>query len=141
MSFGEYELVVQENDILKDFNRELEAKIVKLSKCATILYVDGCGFTEEEAKEAKAIRNEFKLDEQTETGGDRMKLSTRWWMLKDDVCRVYPERMFLKMVWLIPPKIALWCFIRVVTYSEQGCPDWYKEVHDSFMLGHRIKKM
>jgi hypothetical protein len=73
--------------------------------------------------------------------GENMKLRTRYWLLKDDLFRIWPERLFLKLVWMIPPKIALWCFVRVVSYSVDGCPDWYKDVHDSFMLGHNIKKM
>lgn len=69
------------------------------------------------------------------------ELRLKLWLLKDDLFRVYPDRLFIKFAWMIPPRIALWCFIRVVTYSEDGCPDWYKNVHDSFFLGHNIKKM
>lgn len=39
---------------------ELETKLKTLSTCASITFVTGCDFTEEQGKEAKKIRDEYK---------------------------------------------------------------------------------
>lgn len=64
----------------------------------------------------------------------------KFWVIKDTVLRRWPEKVLLKFVWMIPPKIALWCFVRVVSLRGD-CPDWYKETYDAFKLKHSINGM
>jgi hypothetical protein len=46
----------------------------------------------------------------------------------------------MKIAFLLPPKIALWCFIRVVAIRGDA-PDWYKEAYDSWVVKYNIRRM
>lgn len=46
----------------------------------------------------------------------------------------------MKIAFALPPKIALWCFIRVVA-PRGDAPDWYKETHDAWVIKYGIRRM
>lgn len=50
------------------------------------------------------------------------------------------DKIPMNIAYIVPPKLALWCFIRVVSLRGD-CPDWYKQTYDSFLLKHNIKRM
>lgn len=53
----------------------------------------------------------------------------------------FNETIWLRLAFTMPPKLALWCFIRV--HGCTGCApgDEYKEAYDTFKVKHGIKNM
>lgn len=50
------------------------------------------------------------------------------------------HKFYLWLAWKIPPGLALWCYIRVVSLSGD-VPYQYKEQYDAFVEKHNLKKI
>jgi hypothetical protein len=60
-------------------------------------------------------------------------------LILEDVAMWF-RKIPMRIAFILPPKIALWCFTRVVAIRGDA-PDWYKETYDAWVVKHKISRM
>lgn len=50
------------------------------------------------------------------------KFRVRLWLLRDDLCRLWPEKLYTWFIWKLPKRMIYWSVVRAAVKDEPGNP-------------------